>query len=276
MEWLTEGLIDSARMLPFLFVAFLCMEALEHYSGSRVNRILKKTEKGGPVVGAVLGCIPQCGFSVMAADLYAGSIISLGTLMAVFLATSDEALLIMLANPGNSGEILSLVGVKLVIAIVSGYALDLIFKRRKKMENSMEEICSHCGCHDHHGIIRSALNHTVRIFLYILILTCALAFIMDAVGIQELSRMLLGDTIFQPLIAGVIGLIPNCAASVALTELYLGGAISFASVVSGLCTGAGVGLLVLFRINHSPKENLKILGLLYGIGALSGMVLQLF
>lgn len=140
----------------------------------------------------------------------------------------------------------------------------------------MEEICSHCGCHDHHGIIRSALNHTVRIFLYILILTCALAFIMDAVGIQELSRMLLGDTIFQPLIAGVIGLIPNCAASVALTELYLGGAISFASVVSGLCTGAGVGLLVLFRINHSPKENLKILGLLYGIGALSGMVLQLF
>ncbi|MDO5425968.1 MAG: putative manganese transporter [Eubacteriales bacterium] len=276
MDLIADALLDCLKMLPFLFAAFLCMEAVEHYSGKRMNQMLEKAGHGGPVLGALLGCIPQCGFSVLASNLYAGGVITMGTLLAVFLATSDEAILLLLADPGHGGEILKLILVKVVIAVIAGYLVDLIFHRRKWTEDPMQEICHDCGCHDHHGIVRPALRHTVRIFLYLLVFTLALNILLDAVGIEQVSALLLGNTIFQPLIAALIGLIPNCAASVVLTELYLGGAISFASVVAGLCTGAGVGLLVLFRMNRDKKENFKILGLLYLIGAASGMLLQVF
>ncbi|MDY3919819.1 MAG: putative manganese transporter [Candidatus Limivivens sp.] len=275
MEWILDAIIDCLKMLPFLFAAFLCMEAVEHYSGKQMNRMLEKAGRGGPVLGAALGCIPQCGFSVLASNLYAGGVITMGTLLAVFLATSDEAILLLLADPGHGNEILQLIGVKVLIGVLAGYLIDLIFRQRKWTQNPMHEICHSCGCHNHHGIVKPALKHTFRVFVYLLIFTLVLNLILELVGIEQVSEMLLGNTIFQPVIAAVIGLIPNCAASVVLTELYLSGAISFASVVAGLCTGAGVGLLVLFRVNRDKTENLKILGLLYLIGAASGMILEL-
>lgn len=276
MEWIMEALADSLKMLPFLFAAFLCMEALEHYAGRKWKSAMRRTGAAGPAVGAVLGCIPQCGFSVMASNLYAGGVITLGTLMAVYMATSDEAVLLMLADPGHGKQILWLLAAKVLIGMAAGYLVDLLVPPKKRHHHTMGEVCTDCGCHDHHGILKPALKHTGKIFLYILAFTLVLNGVLELIGLERLSAVLLSDSVFQPLLAALLGLIPNCAASVALTELYLGGAISFASVVAGLCTGAGIGLVVLFRVNHDRKENFRILGMLYLLGALSGVLLEVF
>lgn len=279
MELLKDVLLDTAldclKMLPFLFAAFLLIEALEHYSGDAIEKILKKVGKSGPVVGALAGCIPQCGFSVMAANLYAGGIISLGTLMAVFLATSDEAILIILSDPEKIGVIGSLLVTKVLIAVAAGYLTELFLKNKVETKKVSGGLCGHCGCHEEHaGIVVPAWRHTWKIFAYLLIFTAILNLCTEWLGMEKLSAMLLGDTIFQPVIAAVIGMIPNCAASVILTQLYLNGAISFASVIAGLCTGAGAGLIVLFKVNCQKKENVKIVGLLFIFAIVSGMVLQ--
>ena len=267
--------IDVLKMLPFLFAAFLLIEALEHYSTDFTEKVLKKVGKAGPIVGAAAGCIPQCGFSVMAANLYAGGIISVGTLLSVFIATSDEAILIILGNPDRAKEVIPLLALKVVIAVAVGYVTDIFLSKRVAVSKKSGALCSHCGCHEHGaGILKPAWNHTVKITAYLLIFTIALNICVEFMGIEKISAYLLGDTLFQPMIAAVIGLIPNCAASVILTQLYLNGAISFASVISGLCAGAGIGLVVLFRMNKDKKENLKILGLLYGFAVLAGIILE--
>lgn len=266
---------DTIRMLPFLFVAFLLLEALEHYSSSWIRQTLIKLEKAGPIVGALFGCIPQCGFSVMAANLYAGGVVSLGTLLAVFLATSDEALLILMAHPGYERDIFFLLIVKVIIAVIAGYLADIFFARFICTKKEIGDLCHHCGCHDHHGIIRPALNHTVKLFAYIFVFTGILTFIIEAAGLESVSSFLLQGSIFQPFLAALLGFIPNCAASVLLTELYLGGALSFASVIAGLCTNAGIGLIVLFKVNGSKKECLKFVVLLYAAAVISGILLHL-
>ena len=267
--------IDVLKMLPFLFAAFLLIEALEHYSTDFTEKVLKKVGKAGPIVGAAAGCIPQCGFSVMAANLYAGGVISVGTLLSVFIATSDEAILIILGNPDRAKEVIPLLALKVVIAVAVGYVTDIFLSKRVAVSKKSGALCSHCGCHEHGaGILKPAWNHTVKITAYLLIFTIALNICVEFMGIEKISAYLLGDTLFQPMIAAVIGLIPNCAASVILTQLYLNGAISFASVISGLCAGAGIGLVVLFRMNKDKKENLKILGLLYGFAVLAGIILE--
>lgn len=270
-----HAFIDCLRMLPFLFAAFLLIEALEHYSGNLSAKVMEKVGKAGPVVGALAGCIPQCGFSVMAANLYAGGVVSAGTLLAVFLATSDEAVLILLGNPGRAGEVIRLLAVKVVIAIVAGYVADLLLKERLSSVKSSGNLCDHCGCHkEHAGILMPAWRHTFRLFIYLVLFTWGLNLVIEVFGIENLSAFLLGDTVFQPVIAALIGLIPNCAASVILTQLYLGGAISFASVVAGLSTGAGAGLIVLFKINRNRKENVKIMIMLYITAVVAGLLLQ--
>ena len=270
-----HAFIDCLRMLPFLFAAFLLIEALEHYSGNLSAKVMEKVGKAGPVVGALAGCIPQCGFSVMAANLYAGGVVSAGTLLAVFLATSDEAVLILLGNPGRAGEVIRLLAVKVVIAIVAGYVADLLLKGWLSSEKSSGNLCDHCGCHkEHAGILMPAWRHTFRLFIYLVLFTWGLNLVIEVFGIEKLSAFLLGDTVFQPVIAALIGLIPNCAASVILTQLYLGGAISFASVVAGLSTGAGAGLIVLFKINRNRKENVKIMIMLYITAVVAGLLLQ--
>ncbi len=260
---LSHTFSDNIRILPFLFAAFLLLEILEHQSGGWVHKIMTKFQKTGPFIGAVIGCIPQCGFSVMASNLYAGRMISVGTLLSVFLATSDEALLIMLGHPGNERDTLLLIAAKIIIAAAAGYLTDAFLKDRIQSDKKKIHIKDHSGCHSHQGIIRSVLIHTAGVFLYIFIFSGILNFLIELFGLDAVTRLFLNGSILQPFLAALVGLIPNCAASVLLAELYLNGALSFSALIAGLCTNAGVGLLTLFKVNKDVKENLKITGLLY-------------
>lgn len=284
---LEHSILDSLKMLPFLFAAFLIIEAVEQFSSGFLNRALAKFGKAGPVAGALLGCIPQCGFSVVASNLYAGRIITLGTLMAVFLSTSDEAILILLSYPGHTRNIMKILIVKVLIAVAAGFLIDFLVhldrihrsffgKNNENREEHIHEICHGCGCHEHGGILKPALRHTLKIFVYILIFTAILNLIIEVIGIEQLSEYLLSNSVLQPVLAAVIGLIPNCAASVMLTQLYLEGVLSFASIISGLCASAGIGIVVLFKMEHDKKLCFKILGLLLGISIAAGLIISLF
>ncbi|BCZ31168.1 putative manganese transporter [[Clostridium] scindens] len=278
MKMLVDAVMDTTfdclKMLPFLFVAFILIEALEHYSSDFTAKALAKVGKAGPVVGAVAGCVPQCGFSVMAANLYAGGIISVGTLLSVFIATSDEAVLIIMSNPERIREVGVLLAAKVIIAVTAGYIIDIFFRNQIATVKESGNLCKDCGCDEEDaGIWKPAWHHTIRIFIYLFIFTGILNLCIEIFGIEQLSKFLLGNTIFQPVIAAIIGLIPNCAASVILTQLYLNGAISFASVIAGLCTGAGVGLVVLFKMNRNRRENLKIVGVLFLVAVAAGMII---
>lgn len=278
MKMLVDAVMDTTfdclKMLPFLFVAFILIEALEHYSSDFTAKALAKVGKAGPVVGAVAGCVPQCGFSVMAANLYAGGIISVGTLLSVFIATSDEAVLIIMSNPERIREVGVLLAAKVIIAVTAGYIIDIFFRNQIATVKESGNLCKDCGCDEEDaGIWKPAWHHTIRIFIYLFIFTGILNLCIEIFGIEQLSKFLLGNTIFQPVIAAIIGLIPNCAASVILTQLYLNGAISFASVIAGLCTGAGVGLVVLFKMDRNRRENLKIVGVLFLVAVAAGMII---
>ncbi len=269
--------LDCLKMLPFLFFAFLLLEAVEHHTSKKTDKILAKSGNFGPLVGALLGCVPQCGFSVFAANLYSGGLIGLGTLIAVFLSTSDEAVIIMFSHPESKAEILKLIAVKIVIAVFFGYIITLFEKKKPEPEKHVEDLCEdeHCGCHDEHGgILKPALRHTVKIFGFLVLTVFLLNLAVEFLGIDRISKLLLSDSFFQPFLAAIIGIIPNCAASILLTELYLKGAISFASVISGLCMGAGAGLIVMFRENRNVKENLKIVAIMYACSVLSGIAVS--
>ena len=273
VDAIVDTTFDCLKMLPFLFVAFILIEALEHYSSDFTAKALAKVGRAGPVVGAVAGCVPQCGFSVMAANLYAGGIISVGTLLSVFIATSDEAILIIMSNPERIREVGILLAAKVIIAVTAGYIIDIFFQNLATVKES-GNLCKDCGCDEEDaGIWKPAWHHTIRIFIYLFIFTGILNLCIEIFGIEQLSKFLLGNTIFQPVIAAIIGLIPNCAASVILTQLYLNGAISFASVIAGLCTGAGIGLVVLFKMNRNKRENLKIVGVLFLVAVAAGMII---
>lgn len=228
-----------------------------------------------PVVGSVLGLVPQCGFSVVAANLYSGRLITLGTLVAVFVATSDEAIPVLLSRPGSWGLIGRLMAVKLLLAAGAGLIIDAVYHPAPAHAAHTEEEA--CGCHHDHGggIVRHALTHTMRIYFFVLAATILLQGGIQFLGEQRLAALLLGGSWLQPLVAALVGLIPNCAASIILTSLYLEGSLSFGALVAGLSTGAGVGLMVLLRTNRRPRENAAIIALLVAVGAGMGMVLQL-
>ena len=275
LEACTDAFFDSVKMLPFLFLAFLLVKALEHRASDWMRDAMRKVDHAGPILGALLGCIPQCGFSVVAVNLYTGGVVTLGTLVAVLLSTSDEAILVLLGHPGSGGVIVRLLLCKMLIAVTTGFAIDFIWRKRGREESGYAEaLCTNCGCDEHEGIIRPAVYHTVRLFSFLLIFTFLLNLVIGWAGEESLAGFLLGGTFLQPFLTAAIGLIPNCAASVLITELYLAGGISFGSAVAGLCAGAGVGLAVLFRAHPGVKANLKILGLLYGIAVLAGLILQ--
>ena len=267
-----DAVLDTARTLPFLLAAFLVIEAMEHYSGRAASRLLSRVGRFGPAAGAVFGCIPQCGFSVAAANLYSGGLISLGTLLAVFLSTSDEAVLILLGHPGSAGTIFPLLLAKVMLGLAAGYILDF-FSRNPKEEKHIGDLCKSCGCSNTSGVWRPALWHTLRLAVYLLGFTFVLNLVLEFLGVEQLARILGRDTLLQPFLAALLGLIPNCASSVLVTELYLAGGLSFGSAVAGLSAGAGVGLAVLFRSNRPMKKNFKILLLLYGIAAGFGILL---
>lgn len=275
-EVILEAAIDSIKILPFLFIAYLIMEYLEHKTSKKTKNIVKKSGKFGPVLGSIVGIFPQCGFSAAASNLYAGRIISLGTLIAIFLSTSDEMLPILISESVEITVILQILGIKLLIGMIAGVIIDFFVRnknRNKEEDYKIIDMCEHEHCHCEKGIVKSALKHTLNIFFFILIITVAVNMLIFFIGEDTISGLILNRPILGPIVAGIIGLIPNCAASVILTQLYLEGIISMAPMISGLLVGAGVGLAVLFRVNKNVKENLKITALLYGIGVIAGILL---
>ncbi len=274
-----DTIFDSLKMLPFLFLSYLIIEYIEKKSSKKIQKLLSNSGKFGPIIGSLLGCLPQCGFSVTASNLYACRVISIGTLISVFLTTSDEAIPVLISNPGSIGVLLKIILIKLVIGIIFGFIIDYILRKKEKVDTKevtehIHHMCENCDC-DHSGVFKSAIKHTINIFLFILIASFILNVVIWAIGDEMLSKILMSGTILQPFIASLIGLIPNCASSVLLTELYLSGNISFASIIAGLSSGSGIGLIVLLKENKNLKENLKILLSVYIIGTFTGLLIEL-
>ena len=278
LDALTDTFIDGIKILPFLFVTYVLMEYIEHKAGSKAERFVKKSGRLGPVVGSILGVVPQCGFSAAAANFYAGRIITLGTLISIFLSTSDEMLPILISEKVSPVLIFQILGMKIVIGMIAGFVIDLILHRKGKEESKMriEHMCDHEHCHcDEQNIFKSALVHTLQIFAFIVVISFALNILIAIVGEDKLGSFMTSVPALGILLSGLIGLIPNCAASILITQLFLEGAISFGSAVAGLCTGAGIGLVVLFKTSRNKKECFAITGILYLIAVIAGMILQL-
>lgn len=280
MHFLEHIIKDTVSIIPFIFVIYLVIEYFEHKTNTAISHTLMKAGKKGVVYGAVLGSIPQCGFSVIASDMFSRGGITPGTLIAIFIATSDEAVPIILSHPDMAYTALGLICIKIVFAVFFGIAVDFVWQK-----SNGNNVCAVKEHHDHFhgncescegGILKSAVKHTLKIFVFVLVANIIFTCAVEAVGEQNLSGYLLKDSFFQPFVASFIGLIPNCAASVLLTESYISGVLSFSSLVAGLCSGAGVGILLLFRRNKNLKENICILAVLYAIGALCGLVLMGF
>lgn len=276
---LEHTLIDTLKLLPFLFIAYLVIELIEQKAGEKITALIKKSGKFGPVLGSLLGMVPQCGFSAAASNLFAGKIITMGTLIAIFLSTSDEMLPILISEAVPAKTIIMILAIKVIIAIAVGMLVDLVF-RKKLNEETKEEIhklCDeeHCHCEEH-GVIRSSITHTLQIFVYILIISFVLNLIIHFVGEETIAKLVLNVPVLGPVISSLVGLIPNCASSVILTQVYLENIISIGSMIAGLLVNSGIGILILFRVNKSKKENFTILGILYIVGVLSGIILDIF
>lgn len=282
IEIIKDTLIDALKILPFLFVTYLIMESLEHKTGNKTKQLVKKSGKLGPLFGSILGIFPQCGFSAVAASLYAGRVITLGTLIAVFLSTSDEMLPILISESAPIELIVKVLAIKLVIGIIAGFIVDilhmLIFKKLNKEENdedAIEDMCEHEHCDCEHGIVKSAIKHTINILAFIIIITFLINMIIYFIGEDNISNAIAQVPIAGILVSALIGFIPNCAGSVIITELYLSNLISLGSMLAGLLVGSGIGILVLFRTNKNVKDNLKIMGILYVISIMSGFIIDL-
>lgn len=271
-EIILETIIDSVKLLPFLFVTFLLIELFEHRFTKKSKNLIQKNKKLGPILGSLLGIIPQCGFSVAATNLYITRIITLGTLFSVYLSTSDEMLPLLIAEKAPASLIVKILIIKVIFALIIGVVIDLILK---KQDTPTYEICKdeHCNCKE--NILPASIKHTLNIFIFILVSTFIINTLLEYLGISYLENIFLKNNIFGSLITSLIGLIPNCAASVVLTELFLNSAISFGALIGGLLTGAGVAMLVLFKENKNKTENIKIITFLYFIGAISGIIIEL-
>ena len=272
-----DTFLDTLKLIPFLYITFLILEYIEHRFSKKNKDKISRAGKFGPILGSILGAFPQCGFSVMATNLYMARIITIGTLISVYLSTSDEMLPILISERVSLTVILKFIVIKVIIGMICGIILDLIFKKKNKVsENKIEEFCTehNCNCNHNHSILKSSIKHTLNIVLFIAIVTFILNTGFHFLGEEKISKLFLKDNLFSPFISSLIGLIPNCGASVILTQLYLNKVISFGSSISGLLTGSGVALLVLFKVNKDKKENFKILLILYLIGALAGMIIE--
>lgn len=288
LEAMQEAVIDSLKLFPFLLLTYVVMEWIENRTSDHTKQLLRSSGKFGPIIGGILGAFPQCGFSAAASNLYAGRVITMGTLLAVYLSTSDEMLPIFISESVAAPVILKILFLKMMIGIAAGLLVDFALRRReiwREMKRKgdtrknnpfhIHEICEqeHCHCGSG-GIWKSALIHTMQVWLFILLISMVLDIVIAVIGTAGLKQFILNEPIWGEFLAGLIGLIPNCAASVVLTELYLEGAMNLGALMSGLLVGAGVGLLVLFRVNRAPKHNLKIVALLYGIGVFAGILME--
>ena len=277
VEILLDAVKDSVILIPFLFLTYLVLEAVEAHASEKMVSLVGSERWFDPILGALLGVVPECGFSAAAASLFSGGAVTIGTLVAVFLATSDEMLPIFISENVPVSFIVRVLAVKVAIAAIVGVALNLLFTRRhKSLENTeerIEELCenSHCACTEHESIVKPALIHTAEIVVFVLIVNLVLNTLVELGGEAVLEKLALGNPVLSCMVTALVGLIPNCAVSVAITELYLNGALSLSAMLSGLLTGSGVGMLVLFRTNRHGKENFMILGIVYVCGVLGGL-----
>lgn len=280
-DWAVDAICDSIHLIPFLFFVFLIIEILEFYYADKINSTLKKTGKGSVLIGALAAIFPQCGFSVMASSLYVDRIITRGTLIAVYLSTSDETIPILLATPSKAYLIIPIVGLKLLIGIVMGYFIDFALPQKAQPAESSEQnfndrIEEGCCKHDlEHGskreIIIHPILHTINIWGFILAITLVLNYSLTNITITDFIS---GGKLLQPIFAAFIGLIPNCAISIGLTMMLIKGTITFGAVISGLLANAGLGLLVLLK-NNDFKDTLKIIFILLLISIVSGLAINL-
>lgn len=274
LECLIEGILDTIKIIPYLIITFILLELLEHKLTNKNKKLLEKGNRVGPLIGGLLGALPQCGFSTMASNLYASKVITTGTLISIFLATSDEMLPIMISENASISTILMIVGYKVTVGIIIGFTVDLFYKRKNvKPQKEIHLSCEHEKCHcEKDGIIKSSLIHTFKIALFILLVNISLNVIIELIGTETLAKTLLNNNILVYFISSLIGLIPNCASSVLITELYLQNIISTGTLIAGLLTGNGLGLLILFKTNDNKKENLNILFFIYIVGVLIGIL----
>lgn len=273
-EIILDTILDCLKILPFLFIAFLIIEFFEHKLSHKTEDTIKKAGKIGPLFGSLLGALPQCGFSVLATNLYITRIISLGTLIAIYLSTSDEMLPILIAEKAPIDSILFLVVLKILIGMICGFIIDLIIRKEEPKKHF--EICEHDHCDCEHGIVMSAIKHTLKILIFIFIITFILNAAFHYIGEDNIKHIFDKTNFFTPFIAALIGLIPNCGSSIILTELYITNILPLSSALAGLLANSGVALLVLFKSNKNIKENLKIVGILYSISAITGLLLKIF
>ena len=280
IEILWHTILDTAKILPFLFLTYLFMEFLEHKSGSAAENWLRRSGSVGPLVGGALGVIPQCGFSAAASGLYSGRIITMGTLLAVYLSTSDEMLPILISHGAPIGFMLKILAAKLIVGIGAGFAVDAVLRviYRKKQQTQapqIEDFCEreNCRCGEHFAM--SALRHTIKIAVFILVFSLAMNLLIHALGEEKIAALVLNRPVLGNLLAGAVGLIPNCASSIVLTQLYLSGVISVGAMLSGLLVNAGIALVLLFRNNRPIRDSVKILLTLLCIGIAVGIVVDL-
>ena len=288
-----DALFDTLKMVPFLFLIYVAIEYFEYKYSHKMKESLEKAGNAGPAIGAVVGTFPQCGFSVIISALYTQRLLTIGTLLAVYLSTSDEAIPIILSQPDKAKVIVPIILTKIVLALFAGYLVDFIYRRKNKKVLKHIEQFEHEECHHEHNVdevgccghevgdkleikdlIIHPLRHTAKIFAFIFAVTLIINYIFFHFGDANISRLFLGHSFFQPFITAFVGLIPNCAASVAITQMYLRGAISYGSVISGLAAGGGLGLLVLFKENKNLKNTLTILGLLLFFSISAGVLIQ--
>ncbi len=267
---LEHPLVETLKMTPILFLAYLLMEWLEHHESSKLMGLVNKSRRVGPLLGSALGLIPQCGFSGAIAGMYAAGTVTAGTLLAVILATSDEMLPLMLGARLSAGLIAAVLVLKFLVGTITGFAADLFLKKRHK-ENSehIHEFCrqENCSCKD--GVWLSALKHTLKILLIIYIVSVVLHFVLELVP-EEVIKNALNFPFLSQIAAGLVGLIPSCAVSVTLTQLYIEGTLGIAPLMCGLLTNGGVGLLVLYRVNKNRRDNLYITLTIFVAGVIFG------
>ena len=278
---LSHSVADTLYLIPFLLVTYVAMEWLEHKAGGKAEAAIQRAGAAGPIVGAVVGVVPQCGFSAAAATLWAGRVITLGTLFAVLLSTSDEMLPIFVAEQVPIDVIIKIVGVKIVIGMVMGFIVDagLRIARRIDAPLHIHELCEqeHCHCHDGGGgILRSAVKHTLQVTLFVFAVTLVLNGVLEAVGEDALAEFLGANPVLSVFGSALVGLVPNCAASVVIAQLYVEGVLGSGAMLAGLLVSAGVGLLVLMRTNRHPKENAAIIAVLYAMGVGWGLLADAF
>ncbi len=272
MDVILDTILDVLKLIPFLFIAFLLIELIEHKFSTLAKKVMAKSGQAGPVVGSLLGAVPQCGFSVFATNLYITRIISLGTLIAIYLSTSDEMIPILLSSQVPIKTIIGIVGLKVIIGMIFGFLIDIILRKKEKVGNF--HLCEHEHCHCEDSLWKSVLSHTLKtvgfLFIVTFLLNLAFAYLEESI----IEHFFLKNSLFASFITSLFGLIPNCAASVILTELYVKGMISFGATMAGLLTGSGVALLVLLKNSENKMESLKIYMLLYGIGVSMGIIID--